>query len=210
MTLPIPEGMTAANVVDKYFEAIGDKEKVMAVKTVMTVSSATIQGTPLVMTVKNAAPNKTSQIITVMGNVAQKAVFDGAKGYQEARGQKMDMQPAQIEEAKLSMAPFADMAYKKGKLNRIEPIDGKNYFVITFNETEIFYDMKSGLKLKEIKTVKMPDGKEVKVPTTFSDYKEVDGILFPHSMGSKMGPMDLNFITKEIKINEGVSDADFE
>ena len=210
MTLPIPEGMTAANVVDKYFEAIGDKEKVMAVKTVMTVSSATIQGTPLVMTVKNAAPNKTSQIITVMGNVAQKAVFDGAKGYQEARGQKMDMQPAQIEEAKLSMAPFADMAYKKGKLNRIEPIDGKNYFVITFNETEVFYDMKSGLKFQEVKTVKTPDGREVKVPTTFSDYKEVDGILFPHSMGSKMGPMDLNFITKEIKINEGVSDADFE
>jgi zinc protease len=210
MTLPIPDGMTAANVVDKYFDVIGGKDKIMAIKTVMTVSNATIQGTPLVMTVKSATPNKTSQSISVMGNVMQKAVFNGEKGYQEARGQKTDMQPAQIEEAKLSIVPFADLAYKKGKLDRIEPIDGVNYFVITFNETEIFYDMKSGLKLKEIKTVKMPDGKEVKVPTTFSDYKEVDGILFPHSMGSKMGPMDLNFITKEIKINEGVSDADFE
>jgi hypothetical protein len=159
---------------------------------------------------KAAAPNKTSQVISVMGNTMSKSVFDGDKGYQEARGQKMDMQPAQIEEAKLSIVPFADLAYKKGKLDRIEPIDGVNYFVITFNESEIFYDMKSGLKLKEIKTVKTPDGKEVKVPTTFSDYKEVNGIMFPHAMGTKMGPMDLNFVIKEIKINEGVSDADFE
>jgi len=210
MTLPIPDGMTAANVVDKYFDVIGGKDKIMAIKTVMTVSNATIQGTPLVMTVKSATPNKTSQSISVMGNVMQKAVFNGEKGYQEARGQKTDMQPAQIEEAKLSIVPFADLAYKKGKLDRIEPIDGVNYFVITFNETEIFYDIKSGLKLKEIKTVKMPDGKEVKVPTTFSDYKEVNGIMFPHAMGTKMGPMDLNFVIIEIKINEGVSDADFE
>jgi zinc protease len=34
--------------------------------------------------------------------------------------------------------------------------------------------------------------------------------MFPHAMGTKMGPMDLNFVIKEIKINEGVSDADFE
>ncbi|MGK0448273.1 MAG: putative Zn-dependent peptidase, partial [Polaribacter sp.] len=140
MTLPIPDGMTAANVVDKYFDAIGDKDKIMAIKTVMTVSNATIQGTPLVMTMKAAAPNKTSQVISVMGNTMSKSVFDGDKGYQEARGQKMDMQPAQIEEAKLSIVPFADLAYKKGKLDRIEPIDGVNYFVITFNESEIFYD----------------------------------------------------------------------
>jgi predicted Zn-dependent peptidase len=209
MTLPIPEGMTATTVVDKYIKAIGGKGKVMAVKSVMMVSNATIQGTPLVLTMKMAAPNKTSQVMTVMGNVASKSVFDGTTGYQEARGQKMDMQPAQIEEAKASMAPFSDMAYKKGKLDRIEPIDGKNYFVIVFNDTEVFYDMESGLKYQEVKTAKTPDGKETKVPTMFSDYREVNGIMFPYSIASKMGPMDLNFEVKEVKVNEGVSDADF-
>ncbi|MEN8746213.1 MAG: pitrilysin family protein, partial [Polaribacter sp.] len=76
MTLPIPEGMTAKKVVNKYIEAIGGKEKVMAVKTVMMVSNATIQGTPLLMTMKASSPNKTSQVISVMGTVFQKAVFD--------------------------------------------------------------------------------------------------------------------------------------
>ncbi|WP_339882083.1 pitrilysin family protein [Polaribacter vadi] len=209
MTLPIPEGMTAANVVDNYVDAIGGKDKVMAVKSVMMISNATIQGTPLVMTMKSATPNKTSMVISVMGNAMQKIIFDGEKGYQEARGQKMDMKPEEIEEAKKTMAPFADMAYKNGTLDRIEPIDGENFYVIVTDKKEIFYNVKTGLKAKEVETAKMPDGTEVQVPTTFSDYKAVNGIMFPHSVVMKSGPMDLNFEVKEIKINEGVTDADF-
>jgi zinc protease len=210
MTLPIPAGMTAENVVEKYIKAIGGKDKVDAIKTTMIVSNATIQGTPLVMTMKSSAPNKTLQEIAVMGNVMQKSVFNGETGYQSARGQKMDMQQVQIDEAKANLVPFSDMAYKKGTLDRIEPIDGVNYYVVQFNDTEVFYDMKTGLKAKEVKTVKTPDGKEVKVPTTFGNYKAVNGVLFPYAVGIKSGPMDLNFEVKEIKVNEGVTDADFE
>jgi hypothetical protein len=49
----------------------------------------------------------------------------------------------------------------------------------------------------------------VQTPTTFGDYKVVNGIKFPHAIGQKMGPMSLNFEVKEIKVNEGVSDEDF-
>ncbi len=47
-------------------------------------------------------------------------------------------------------------------------------------------------------------------PTVLADYKEVSGIKFPHAIGLKSGPMNLDFVVKEIKVNEGVSDADFE
>ena len=208
-TLPIPEGMTAETVVNKYIEAIGGEEKVDAIKTTMIVSNATIQGTPLVMTMKSSAPNKTLQEIAVMGNVMQKSVFNGETGYQSARGQKMDMQQAQIDEAKENLSPFSDMAYKKGTLDRIETIDGVNYYLVQFNETEVFYDMKTGLKSKEVKTVKTLDGKRVKVSSTFSNYKAVNGVLFPYSVVIKSGNMDSNFEVKEIKVNEGVSDSDF-
>ena len=205
----IPAGMIAENVVDKYIEAIGGKDKVDDIKTTMIVSNATIQGTPLVMTMKSSAPNKTLQEIDVMGNVIQKSVFNGETGYQSARGQKIDMQQVQIDEAKVNLVPFSDMAYKKGTLNRIEPIDGVNYYVVQFNDTEVFYDMKTGLKSKEVKTVKTLDGKRVKVSTTFGNYKAVNGVLFPYSVVIKSGNMDSNFEVKEIKVNEGVSDSDF-
>ncbi|MFK8059388.1 MAG: M16 family metallopeptidase [Polaribacter sp.] len=209
MTLPVPKGMTAEKVVNKYFDAIGGKDKLMTVKTVMVVSNATIQGTPLVMTTKAAAPNKTAMSIAVMGNVMQKRVFDGEKGYEEGRGQKRDMTPEQIEKAKKGTSIFNDFAYTNAEVLRIEPLEGKNAIVLKHDDKEIFYDMKSGLKVKEVRTVKTPDGKEVKVPTTFSGYKAVNGIKFPHKIVLKSGPMNLNFETKEIKINEGVSDADF-
>tara|TARA_B100000768_G_scaffold54035_1_gene52521 strand:- start:669 stop:2717 length:2049 start_codon:yes stop_codon:yes gene_type:complete len=209
MTMPIPDGMTAATVVDKYMEAIGGKDKVMAVKTIMTVSNATIQGTPLLMTNKAAAPNKSLMTIAVMGNVMQKIIFDGEKGYQEARGQKKDMTGEELAKAKSENALFSDLNYASGKLLRIEPIEGKNTVVLKSGDKEIFYDMTSGLKVKEVQTVKTPDGKEVKVPTTFADYKAVKGIMIPHWVGLKSGPMTLDFKVKEIKINEGVSDEDF-
>ena len=210
MTLPIPDGMTATDVVNKYFEAIGGKEKAMAVKTTMMVSNATIQGTPLVMTTKASAPNKTLMTISVMGNTMQKVVFDGEKGYQEVQGRKTDMKPEDITEGKEANAIFNDLNYTSGKLTRIEPIDGKNTIVLKIGNEEIFYDMTSGLKVKSVKSVKKPDGKEVKVPTTYGDYKAVEGIMFPHSIEIKSGPMNLNFKIVEIKINEGVEDKDFE
>ena len=210
MTLPIPDGMTATAVVNKYFEAIGGKEKAMAVKTTMMVSNATIQGTPLVMTTKASSPNKTLMTISVMGNTMQKVVFDGEKGYQEAQGRKTEMKPEDITEGKEANTIFKDLNYTSGELIRIEPIDGKNTIVLKIGNEEIFYDMTSGLKVKAIKIVKTPDGKEVKVPTTYGDYKAVEGIMFPHSIEIKSGPMNLNFKIVEIKINEGVEDKDFE
>ena len=209
MTLPIPEGMTAETVINKYITAIGGEEKVMAVKTTVTIANATIQGTPLVMTMKAAAPNKSSQEISVMGNTMQKTVFNGTSGYSSSRGQKKEMTAEEISKAKAEGGIFKDLAYASGELLRIEPLEGKNAIVLKYKDSEVYYDMTSGLKVKEVKTAKTPDGKEVKTPTVYSDYKEVNGVKFPHAIGIKSGPMNLDFVVQEIKVNEGVSDADF-
>lgn len=63
--------------------------------------------------------------------------------------------------------------------------------------------------MKEVSVAKGPQG-EVKVPLEFSDYKEVNGIKFPHLVIQSMGPMKMNFKLKEVKINEGVSNTDFQ
>ncbi|MGG8497684.1 M16 family metallopeptidase [Tenacibaculum sp. TC6] len=209
MSLPIPEGVTAEAVINNYYKAIGGADKVNAIKSLAINSEASIQGTPVSLVMKVAKPNKQASTVSVMGNVMQKSVFDGTKGYQEGRGQKKELSGEELEEAKNSSTPFPDEAYKKGKLDRIELIDGNNAYVIKVDKSEIFYDVKTGLKVKEEKTAKGPQG-EIKIPVTFSDYKEVNGVKFPHKTTRAMGPMKIEFITKEIKINEGVSDADFQ
>jgi len=209
MTLPVPEGVTAATVVDKYMTAIGGTDKVMAVKSMMIVSTAKVQGIDVTLTSKAMAPNMSSVTVTGMGQTFQKAIFDGETGYQEMQGRRKDMTQDEITIAKSKNVIFEDLAYKDGEILRIEPLDGKNAYVLKYNDKEIFYDVESGLKVKEITTVKGPDGKDVSVPSIYSNYKEVKGIMVPYSIGQKMGPMDLNFAVQEVKINEGVSKADF-
>lgn len=210
MTLPIPEGVTAASVIDNYFNAIGGADKIAAIKTLAMTYNATIQGTPIVLTTKVAAPNKTTNTISVMGQTMQKQAFNGENGYNEMRGQKKEFDEKEINKSKSNTAPFSDMAYKNGLLDRIEPVDGKNAFVIKSGTTEIYYDVATGLKLQSVEVVKTPDGKETKVPTIFSDYKEVGGVLFAHKRDQVTPQFTLNFVLQDVKINEGVEDKDFE
>ena len=210
MTLPIPEGVTAASVIDNYFNAIGGADKIAAIKTLAMTYNATIQGTPIVLTTKVAAPNKTTNTISVMGQTMQKQAFNGENGYNEMRGQKKEFDEKEINKSKSNTAPFSDMAYKNGLLDRIEPVDGKNAYVIKSGTTEIYYDVATGLKLQSVEVVKTPDGKETKVPTIFSDYKEVGGVLFAHKRDQVTPQFTLNFVLQDVKINEGVQDKDFE
>ncbi|CAL2093569.1 Putative Zn-dependent peptidase [Tenacibaculum sp. 190524A02b] len=209
MSLPIPSGVNSNTVIDNYYKVIGGKSKVLSVKSLAIKSNATIQGMAVSLSQKSSFPNKQSTVVSVMGNVMQKTIFDGSKGYQEARGQKTPLEGKELSEMKSATSPFSDEQYRKGTLDRIEPINGKNAYVIKSGENEVFYDVKTGLKVKEVKTMKGPQG-DMKVPITYSEYKDVNGIKFPHKMSQKMGPMEMEFTVKEIKINEGVSDADFQ
>lgn len=209
MTLPIPVGVTVTSVIENYIKAIGGKDKVNAVKSVMFSASGKIQGIDLTYTSKAAAPNKFSDVVTGMGQTLSKQVFDGTKGYAEQQGRRKDLEGKELEELLGKKAPFEDLTYINGTLDRIEAIDGKNTYVIKYKSQEIFYDVTSGLKIKSTKKVKGPQG-EVIVPTSYANYKEVNGIKFPYEISQKMGPMDLNFEIKEVKINEGVSDTDFQ
>jgi predicted Zn-dependent peptidase len=207
MDMPIPVGMKATDVVNNYFKAIGGFDKTKAVKTILTSSDAKVQGMAINLTTKVSVPNKVSAIVSGMGQTLSKQIFDGEKGFAEQQGRKVDLNAKQIAEAKKNTL-FIDEAYKSGKLDRIANLDGINAYVIVSGKKEIFYNVKTGLKIQEVVTAKA-NGKEIKTATLFSNYKTVNGIKFPHKVSMPMGPMKLEFVVSEIKINEGVSDADF-
>ena len=70
-------------------------------------------------------------------------------------------------------------------------------------------DVVIGLTVKSVKTVSQRP-QTLEVPTGFSDYKEVGGIKFPHTISQSFGPQTIEFKVQEIKINDGVNAADFE
>jgi len=183
MNIKIPAGVTTATVLDKYFEAIGGKNKVKA--------------------------HSAATIVSMMGMEMSKEVFDGKKGYVKAQGQTKEFTAEEVAEKQQEMQPFGAFdLYKNSKLDRIENIDGKNYYVIIDKDkTEYYFDQTTGLKTKQVETKEI-QGKMVTKAISFEDYKDFDGIKFATKTIVPMGPMKLEMILKEVKFNT-LTPADF-
>ena len=145
-----------------------------------------------------------------MGELS-KQVLNTKGGYSVQQGQRKDLTPEEIAERRASANTFDELNLVKKTdivLDGIEPMNGSDAYVIKNGKTTLYYDVKSGLKVAEAKTVERGDQK-MTIMTNFGDYKEVKGVKIPHQMIINQG-MELDFKMNDVKINEGVSDADFQ
>ncbi len=209
----MPEGVTAKTVFENYIAAIGGKEAIAGVNSIVMMGEGSVQGTPLKLTIKKTSKGQFLQEISVMGNVMSKQVLNGDKASVSAQGQTMTPNEEQIAALKKEAAIIPELDRMNDEsitLKNIEKVDGKNAYVINLSDSKkAFYATESGLKLKEETTQEM-QGQSIVQTVTFGDYKPVKGVLFPHKLSQTAGPQTIEFTFSEIKINEGVSDADFQ
>ena len=208
----LPEGVTTETVLNSYLQAIGGKDKVEALQSLIMMGEGSVQGTPLKLTIKKTSNGQFLQEISVMGNIMSKQVLNGETATITAQGQTITPNAEQVEalKAESAIVPELDMlANETISLKGIEKVDGKNAYVIAISDKKnAFFDTESGLKLKEETTQEM-QGQSFVQAVMFSDYKEVNGVKFPFMMSQSMGPQNIEFTFTEVKVNEGVSDADF-
>ena len=130
--------------------------------------------------------------------------------YVVQQGQRKNIEGADLAEMKASATPFEELklAKKEGLvLSGIEPINGKDAYAIKNGKTTLYYDVVTGLKLAEAKTMEQA-GKTMTQTTNFGDYKEVKGVKIPFNIIQNVG-FDLDIKMSDVKINEGVTEADF-
>ena len=207
----IPEGVTLKTVYDQYIEAIGGREAVEKVNSVMMKGKAKVQGMSIDMTIKRTQGGKSLMEMSMGGNVMNKTVFDGESGYTMARGQKMEMSDEQIEEQKENAGLFPELEVDKShELVSIVPVDGEDAYVVkTGEDSKAYYSVESGLKIMDETTVKQ-GGKEVTNKGKYQEYQEVNGIKMPKKTVREYGPQTVKIEIQEIKFDEGVSASDFE
>ena len=208
----IPADVTANTILNKYIEAIGGKEKLEAVTSYSLLAEAEVQGMKLNLEVKKTNKDQFMQDVKMSGNSMSKQVFNGDKGYMVMQGQKKDMGPDEIEKVKDESAPFPELNYLNTDitLEGTESIDGKKAYKLKISEEKTaFYDVETGLKVQEATTAEM-GGQSITSIINYLDYKEVSGIQFPFTMAQTVGPQSFEFKVSEIKVNEGISDTDFE
>ena len=207
--IPMPADMDVIKVLNAYINAIGGKEKLDAVNSVFITAEAELQpGVMMNLAMKKTVKNQAFQEITAMGQSIMKSVVDGEAGYMVMQGQRKDLSDDELKEAQSESSPFPEVNYLNGgvTLEKIEKIEGENAYKINVgDDTSIYYSVETGLKIMEVKSA--PTGS---VSTSYSEYQEVSGVKFPFKIGQTFGPRKFDFIVKEIKVNEGVSDVDFD
>lgn len=207
--IAMPTDMDANKVLQAYIKAIGGRAALDNVNSVSLTAEAELQpGVMMNLELKKTVKNQLAQEITAMGQSIMKTVVDGESGYVVMQGQKSDMSNDDLKKSLSETSPFPEINYLNSgvSLEKIEDVDGEKAYKIKIDdETSNYYSVSTGLKIKEVKSTQMGESS-----TFFTEYKEVSGIKFPFKIGQTFGPRKMDFIVKEVKINEGVSDADFD
>ncbi|MFD2822791.1 M16 family metallopeptidase [Lacinutrix iliipiscaria] len=208
-TIEMPSDIDVNAVLNKYIDAIGGKGNLTNVNSVLITAEAELQpGMMMNLEMKKTSKNQFAQEVTAMGQSMMKKVVDGEAGYVVMQGQRTDMSPEDVTKAQLDSSPFPEVNYLNGgvTLEKIEDVDGEKAYRVKVSEEQTnFYSVDTGLKIKEEKATEMGTSS-----IFFSDYQEISGVKFPFKISQTMGPRKFDFLVKEIKVNEGVTDADFD
>ena len=209
-----PSNLTGMDVISKYVEAIGGKEKMLKINDITTKMGMEMQGMKIEIVSKQKAPNKLSVETLMGGNVVSKQVCNGVKAMVKSQQGNMELTGDQLEEmltqATLNAELYLDKLGLKAELKGSEDVDGQAAWKVQMTSpsgkiTLDFYDQKSGLKAKTV-----AQQGQMSVTSTYSDYRQVEGVLFPFKLKQSAGPQSFDIVVSGVEVNKGIDDSVFE
>ena len=210
----ISSDVTVASILEKYISKVGGKDKLSAINTISIVANVTIPGAPFSprADIKEKSPNLSSLVMSVEGmGTLMTQKFDGEGGYMEQMGQKIPMEKDQIESSKSKKGLFEEIYMDDSEMEIISlgPVDGKDAYKIKVKENNFrYYDAESGLMIMT-EEVTQQGGNTITSITKYSDYKEVDGIMYAFKREIQAGPQKIDFEILTVTFNEEISDEFF-
>ena len=210
----ISSDITAETIINKYIEKIGGSEKLNSVSTISLEASVTIPGAPFKpkAIIKEKSPNLTSMEMSVEGmGTLMKQKFDGNNGYMEQMGQKIPMENDQLESERGQKGLFDELYMDTNTMEIVSlgPVDGKDAYKLKTKENSFnYYDAESGLLIMTEESTNQ-GGNTITSITKFSDYREVDGILYAFKREINAGPQKIEFEITNVIFNEEISDEFF-
>ena len=212
---PIPADTTANDVINKYIIAIGGADKINNIKDFSYSAKGTVQGQSINFERKFKSPGKMILLVTLpsMNMTAQKLIVNGDSVTSSAMGQSAPVSAADKKRFQELAFPFPEVNYNKpGYTMQLAPnldnIDGKDVYVVTVTSpsgtiSKKYYDAQTGLKLRD-----EVSGDGGTSSYSYSDYKDVSGIMIPFSQNVSQ-QFDFSLTVTEAKINSGLKDEDF-
>ncbi|WP_431132840.1 M16 family metallopeptidase [Psychroserpens mesophilus] len=207
----MPAGVTVKSVLNNYLKATGVTDNMSNIKSVMTQYEAT---TPMgaVTSEEKRVDGKMVQNIYMGENKVMSMVVT----QDSATANTQPLPESMSNDLKTTAGLFMEknlVDSDSAKLTGIEKVDGKDAYVVEVSGEVVsfilYYDVESGLKVKEVQNTSM-QGQTQTQEAILKDYKDYDGLKFPATRDANMMGQPVVFKLKEVKINEGVTDADFD
>jgi outer membrane lipoprotein-sorting protein len=215
---------TLDDVLAKHFEALGGRDKIAAVQSAKMVAKQVFGPQEVPATILWKRPNKVRVEFTLQGMTGIQA-YDGTTawmvmpflGKTEPEEMTGDDLKDIIEQADMIDGPLFDWKAKGHNVEFLgeEAIEGTPAWKLKLTRSNgdvstIWLDKDAYVQIKSEGKRKRGE-QEFDIETSFGDYKEVGGLLFPHSMESKPkgAPQGATITIESIEIDPQIDDTLF-
>lgn len=215
---------TVEEVVAKHLEARGGLDKVKAVKSMRLTGKMTVgPGIEAPVTLEMKKPGSVRMEITFQGNTGIQA-YDGKSGWgispMSASKAPEPMSAEDLKDIEEQADLDGSLVDSKAKGHTVElmgkeKVEGSDAFKlkVTLKNGDIRYiyiDADSYLELKT-DAKRVIRGSEVETESVSSDYKEVGGLILPHTIvqGAKGNPQKQTITIDKVELDVPIDDARF-
>jgi len=222
LATPAP-AQTVDELIAKANEARGGLEKMKAVQSVRMKGKMTMgPGLEAPLTIEMKRPRNARMEFTIQGMTGVQA-YDGqqAWGISPMGSKQPEPMPAEMAKELDNQAdidgPLVDYKAKGHQVELVgkEKVEGSDAWKLkvtlkTGDVQHIYLDADSHLEIRT-ESKRTIRGSEVELESTIGDYKEVGGLLWPHSIqsGAKGRPEKQSFAFESIEVNPALDDARF-
>lgn len=225
------QGQTVDEILETYFENIGGKEKLAALKGMKMSASVNQGGMKIPIELYQMADGKQMTSITFQGKTIKQGVFDGetlwSTNFMTMKAEKSDAETTANMKLEMNDFPDSFLNYKEkgytAELLGKETIDGTETFKIKLTKKPItvdgkkeeniefyFFDTENFVPIAIHSEVKSGQAKGMISVVTMSDYDEVDGLYFPFSMSQGIkGQAGQPITIDKIELNPTVDAKEF-
>lgn len=219
-SIPIPDGVTINTVMDSYYKAMGGKEAMQNLKDfTQTVSVEIGAPSPATGIFKKTSNGMMYQKLELPGmGTLMEVKYDGNKAQMSGMQGSQTLEGDDAAEFAEQAIMFPELDYlSEGytvELQNIASLETGNAYQVkvtspTGKVTTEYFDVKSGLKVRQEESQEVAPGQMATTVQTYGDYKAIGGVMFPHTSTQVTGPQVLSIETVSIEVNTGLKASDF-
>ncbi|MCP2604678.1 hypothetical protein NLC29_00785 [Candidatus Aminicenantes bacterium AH-873-B07] len=213
---------TVEEIISKNIETRGGLKKIKSIKTMKMTGKVFAAGFEMPMVLWAKRPNM-SRMEAIFQDQKIIQAYDGEKAWQinpfMGSNEPQEVKGLQAEDLKERSdfdGPLIDYKKKGHKIEYLgkEDLEGTEVYKlkVTLKTGKIIYiylDTEYCIELKQSSTIDY-QGTEYLVETIFGDYKEVDGIMIPHSIESRInGQTQAQITIEKVEFNIEIEDSIF-